>query len=69
MTFAHLAMSRWRKAPNSAGLMVIGSAPWRAQACWTAGLTITLAISAFRRSTTSLGVPAGAMTPSQMVAS
>ena len=69
MTLAHFSMSPLRKVSNWAGVMVMGTAPCLAQASRIAGLATILVISLFSRSTTSLGVPAGAMMPSQMVAS
>src|SRR5262249_16066345 len=66
---AHFSISRRRKASNSAGVMTIGTAPCLAHASLIAGLAMILAISPLRRSTISLGVPVGAMMPSQIVAS
>src|SRR6185503_2537403 len=66
---AHLAMSSFMYWPNSSGDMLMGAAPCLAQASLTSALPTTLRISAFRRSTMGLGVPAGATIPSQMVAS
>ena len=47
----------------------MGTAPCLAQASRIAGLAMVLPISLFSRSTTSLGVPVGAMMPSHSVAS
>ena len=49
--------------------MTIGTAPCFAQASFTSARLITLAISALSLSTIGCGVPAGAITPSQIVAS
>ncbi len=49
--------------------MIIGTAPCFAQAALTSGLSTILVISALSWSTIGFGVPAGAMMPSQMVAS
>src|SRR5262249_43327420 len=69
VTLAHFSMSRRRKASNSSGDMVMGTAPCLAHASRIAGLAMILAISAFRRSMISLGVPLGAIRPSQIVVS
>src|SRR6185437_6516289 len=66
---AHLAMSFSRKSPKAAGVMVIGTAPCFAHASLTLGELTTLVISAFSLLTISVGVPLGAMMPSQIVAS
>ena len=54
---------------NSAGVMMIGAAPCLAQASLVSALDSALLISALSWSTIGFGVPAGAMMPSQMVAS
>src|SRR6202035_382918 len=49
--------------------MVIGIAPWRSHAAMISGRLMVLLIAALSFSTIGFGVPAGAMMPSQMVAS
>ena len=62
-------MSSRRYLSNSAGVIDIGTAPCFAQASRTSGAASTLPISALSLSTIGCGVPAGAMRPSQIVAS
>src|ERR1041385_2588194 len=68
-TFAHLSMSARKYLSNSAVVMIIGTAPCCAQAFLTSGSAMTLLISALSFSTIAFGVFAGAMMPSQIVAS
>src|SRR5947199_405890 len=68
-TFAHLTMSSRRNLSNCSSAMPIGTAPCFAQACFTSGALTTLFISTFNFSRIGRGVAAGAMSPSQMVAS
>jgi len=68
-TFAHFSMSPRRNSPNLSGDMLTVSAPCFLQASLMSARAITLPISALSRSITVLGVPAGAMTPSQITAS
>ena len=56
-------------AAQVAGVIDIGTAPWPPHASRTAGEPVTFTISALSRSTTARGVLAGAMMPSQIVAS
>ena len=54
---------------NCAGVITIGVAPWRPQSCLTAGWLVTFVTAWFSLSTISRGVPLGAISPSQIVAS
>src|SRR6476659_3531265 len=67
-TLRHFSMSARRYLSNSAGVMLIGTAPCLAQAAFVSGLDRALLISAVSTSTIGLGVPSVAMIPSQMVA-
>src|ERR1700674_3303545 len=67
-TWAHFSISLRKYASNSEGFISMGSAPWTAHACCTSDRLRALPISAFSLSMISLGVPAGAMMPSQIVA-
>ena len=66
---AHLAISSTRYFWNSTGVIVIGSAPCSFQAFFTSARATTFVSSALSRYTTARGVPAGAISPIQMVAS
>src|SRR5215471_9741823 len=66
-TCAHFSISARRYLSNSAGDIASGTAPCLSQDSFTCGLLIALLISALSLSTIALGVPAGAMIPSQMV--
>src|SRR2546422_7549681 len=68
-TFAHLTMSSRRNLSNCSTLMLMGTAPCLDQASFTSGAFTTLLISTFNFSRIGRGVPAGAIRPSQMVAS
>src|SRR5207237_3572934 len=68
-TSAHFTISPRRNLSNSSGVIDIGTAP-----CWVQSLAIsgrfTIAFTAaLSLSTIGFGVPAGAIRPSQMVAS
>src|SRR3954462_7108455 len=68
-TCAHFSMSARRYLSKSAGLIGIGTAPCLAQLSFTSGRFMILVISPLSLVTTSVGVPFGAMMPSQIVAS
>src|SRR5215831_12720596 len=69
MSLAHLSISDCTKAPNSSGCIDIVSAPCFLHASFTSARARILLISVLRRVTIGCGVPAGAMTPIQIVAS
>src|SRR3974390_906387 len=69
ISLPHLSMSLRKKASNSDADITIGTAPCFSQPSFTSGNRITLLMCWLRKSATSFGVPFGAMTPSQMVAS
>ena len=62
-------MSARRKRSNSAGVIGIGTAPCLPQFSLMSGEFSTLTTSALSFSTAGFGVSAGAMSPSQIVAS
>src|SRR5439155_12625011 len=68
-TFAHLTMSSRRNRSNCSTLMLMGTAPCLDQASFTSGAFTILLTSRFILSRIGRGVPAGAIRPSQMVAS
>src|SRR5215470_10998542 len=68
-TCAHFSMSWRKKASSSAGVIVIGIAPWRSHAATISGRVMVLLMAALSLSTIGFGVPAGAIRPSQIVAS
>ena len=68
-TCAHFSTSARRYLSNSAGVISIGTAPCLAQAPLTSSRCTIFCISLLSLSMIGFGVPAGAMTPSQIVAS
>jgi hypothetical protein len=62
-------MSLRRKASNSAGVIVIRVAPWRAHSLAISGRAMVSLIVALSWFTIGCGVPAGAMMPSQRTTS
>src|ERR1700722_12575922 len=68
-TSAHFSISPRRYLSNSSGVIDIGSAPWSLQSLTISGRLITSLTAALSLSTIGFGVPAGAINPSQMVAS
>ena len=54
---------------NSAGVLPLGIAPWAARRSFSPGLTSAFAVSCCTRLTMSIGVPAGASRPNQLLAS
>src|SRR5688572_18542547 len=68
-SFDHFCTSSRRNFANSSTGMPIGTAPCLLQFSLTSGALITLMTSALSLSSTGRGVPAGAISPSQMVAS
>src|SRR5712675_1890082 len=68
-TCAHFSMSARKYLSKSDGLIGIGTAPCLAQASFTSARSMTLRTSALRRSMIGCGVAAGAIRPSQIVAS
>src|SRR5262249_36286834 len=68
-TWPHLSISLTMKAPNSAALMRTMSAPSDSRRFCVSGESCAAASAACTLSTISLGVPAGARMPHQLVAS
>src|SRR5580693_8011050 len=68
-TSAHFTISPRRYLSNSAGVIDIGIAPCVAQSLTTSGRLTTSFTAALSLSMIGFGVPAGAIKPSQMVAS
>src|ERR671912_460068 len=62
-TGTHLSISAWTKRVNSAGVMVLDSAPISSQRLTTAGSFSTACISVASRSTIGCGVLAGTEMP------
>src|SRR5882757_6372823 len=68
-TSAHFTMSPRRYLSNSSGVIDIGTAPWPVQSFTISGRWTAAFTAAFNLSMIGFGVPAGAINPSQMVAS
>src|SRR6476660_8842250 len=68
-TLAHFTISPRRYLSNSSGVIDIGTAPCSFQSLMISGRLTTSLTAAFNLSVTGFGVPAGAINPSQIVAS
>ena len=68
-TFSHFSVSARTKAPNSSGLTTIGEEPSSASRDLILAEASAALISRLSLPTTSAGVPCGAPTPYQMIAS
>src|SRR5262245_20482963 len=68
-TSAHLTMSPRRNLSNSSDVIDIATAPWPVHSFTTSGRLIAAFTAALSLSMIGFGVPAGAIRPSQMVAS
>src|ERR1700754_169980 len=68
-TSAHFTMSLRRYLSNSSGVIDIGTAPWVVHSFTISGRFTAAFTAAFSLSMIGFGVPAGAINPSQMVAS
>src|SRR6266481_1546223 len=68
-TSAHFTISPRRYLSNSSGVIDIGTTPCSVQSFMISGRLTAAFTAAFNLSTTGFGVPAGAINPSQMVAS
>src|ERR1700738_4714942 len=68
-TSAHFTISPRRYLSNSSGVIDIGTAPCSPQSFTISGRLTAAFTAAFNLSITGFGVPAGAINPSQMVAS
>src|SRR6185503_18172333 len=61
ITFAHLTRSTLMYAPNAAGVISAGSAPWLTIKFFISGVSMILAISPYRRRMIGSGVFPGAI--------
>ncbi len=66
IALVHLAMSVFRNAPNSSGVLPASSMPWLLVLSLRSDRLRTRTVSAFSFAMMSLGVPAGATRPYQV---